>query len=666
MLQSQHAQHDSAPQHAERRQHAQRAEHSMHTGFTATVSMTARCRQQSPESWNSNSSVVSHCCATVHSPEVTSSLSIHASLSPRKVSKAVKHGRQGELASQSALVTDQRHLQEQLPKQSSLVPDQRECVPAKVQLQQQLPKQSSLMPGQRECVPAQVQLQQQLLNQSSITIGQHKPAPSQLHPQLQEQLPTQASPYATQSPQPVTSHSVQLQVSRIVSAKSLSRASSIVATQQAVSRSSTTVRADAQSQLDSQRGGRKLSPPSLSQQQAAASSCTSPVQPAGQLQPVNSESSAGSTGQLSTQPAAGKQPVEPKPSSPAVLRRVSSQTTLTSQVRAGQGRARHDGRGAGRAQPPGPQAEAIAVPCSDSASRATDGSHTEGSGATQPQLTALPRSDSASSALRSVHHTDSCQAQPQQQQQTDADPSTGGSCRQPAAPPTASTQRPQLRNEVGSGSAHRPQLQNAMHNGSRSSSMQLNLQSDLGVQQEVSVSPLGSSNSTSRLFPQSSFTAPQDSQQPDRLSRQKLLLFSCSAQQDIVAQPECDQDHGVSRAEGLRAEGLALLQEQSQLALATHGSCSELSREGLEEDNCRLRHALAAIEQQLGMIRNQQVTESSVNHHMLIYCRLVCSHKMVPLPPIDLLILVCSDTLVARNLPLCPVPINLLLLACSP
>ena len=614
MLQSQRAQHETAPQHAERRQHAQRAGHSMHAGFTATVSMTAWCRQQSPESWNSNSSsgrIVSHCCATVHSPEVTSSLSIHANLSPRKVSKAVKQDRQGELANQSALMTDQR------------------------QLQQQVPKESSLMPGQRESLPAQVQLQQQLPNQSSIAIGQHRTAPAQ---QLQEQLPTQAFPCATQSPQPLASHSIQQQVSHTVTAKSLSRASSIVAAQQAqqaVSCSSSTVPAEAQ------REGPKLPQPASSPQQVEGVSCTSPVQLAEQLEPVCSDSSAGSTGQLSSQTTTGKQPVEPKPS---VLRRGSSQTPLTPQVSAGQGRARHDGRGGSRTQPSGPQAELVVVPRSDSASSAgrgahTEGSaghgaqpegssghgaqpeasarhgaHTEGSSASQSQLAALPRSDSASSALHSMHHTDSCQAQPQPQQQTLPDSSTAGSSRQTAAPPTASTQRPQLRNEVGSGRAHRPQLQKGMHSGSNSSSMQLNSQSDLGVQQEVSPSPPGSSSSISRLFSQPSFTAQQDAQQPDRLSRQKLLLLSCSAQQGVAAQPECYQDNGVSRAEGARAEGLgaeglALLQEQSQLALATQGSCSELSREGLEEDNCRLRRALAAIEQQLGMIRNQQVTK---------------------------------------------------------
>lgn len=579
MLQSQHAQHECAPQHAERRQHAQRAGHSIHAGFTATVSMTARCRQQSSETWNSHSSVVSHCCATVHSPEVTGTLSIHATLSPRNGSKAVKHGngRQGELANQSALMTDQHHMQEQLP------------------------KQSLLMPGQRECVPAQVQLQQQLPNQSFITIGQHETTPAQLHSQLQEQLPMQASPCATHSPQHVASHGVQQQVSRTVSQKSLFRASSIVAAQQAqqaVSRSSSTVRADAHSQLDSQRKGPKLSRQTLSQKQAEAVSCTSPVQAAEQLEPVCSESSAGSTGQLLSQISAGSRPVEPKLSLPTVLSRVSSQSPLTNPVSAGQGRAWHDGRGAGRTQPPGPQAELSAVPCNDSTSSARHGphiegsarhgahpesiarheAHTEGSSAAQLQLTALPRSDSASSTVHSMHHTDSCQAQPQLQQLTDP----------------ASTQG--------------PQLQKGMSSGSRSSSMQVNSQSDLYTQQEVS--PPGSSNSIPRLFLQSSFTA----QQPDRLSRQKLLLATCSAQQDVAAQPECHQDHEVSRAEGLRAEGLgaeglALLQEQSQLALATQASYSELSREGLEEDNCRLRRALAAIEQQLGMIRNQQVTK---------------------------------------------------------
>ena len=58
---------------------------------------------------------------------------------------------------------------------------------------------------------------------------------------------------------------------------------------------------------------------------------------------------------------------------------------------------------------------------------------------------------------------------------------------------------------------------------------------------------------------------------------------------------------------GLYARTVALLQEQSQQALGVQPSYEELSREGLEEDNCRLRYALAAIEQQLGILTHQQV-----------------------------------------------------------
>lgn len=134
--------------------------------------------------------------------------------------------------------------------------------------------------------------------------------------------------------------------------------------------------------------------------------------------------------------------------------------------------------------------------------------------------------------------------------------------------------------------------------------MQLNSQSDLNVQQEVP--QLDCSSSSRRTLSQSSYATQHDALQHDRRSCHKLLQPSYSAQQ-VLLQPEFNSHHGASRAEGLRDEGLALLQEQSQLALATQGSCSELSREGLEEDNCRLRHALAAIEHQLGIIRNQQV-----------------------------------------------------------
>jgi len=59
------------------------------------------------------------------------------------------------------------------------------------------------------------------------------------------------------------------------------------------------------------------------------------------------------------------------------------------------------------------------------------------------------------------------------------------------------------------------------------------------------------------------------------------------------------------------AMGIALLQQQSQGALGVQPSYDDLSREGLEEDNCRLRYALAAIELQLGVLRNQQVNHEA-------------------------------------------------------
>ena len=637
-LETHQAQRMSAPQPAERRQRSQHAEHSRHPVFTATVSMTAKCRHQSTESCNSNSSIVSHCCATMHHSEVNSSLSIHASVSPRKSSKAVIPGRQGKVAEQSVLLANQH-----------------ESLPEQLQLQEQLPKQSSIMTGQHESVPAQLQLQEQLSKQSSFITGQRETGSAQL--QLQMQLPTHPSPEAApvptgicagpqgvlpvtmQPPQPVTSHSMQQPMSSIISSKSLSRASSIVAAPQAVSCSSSTVHAEAHSLRASQgevprvpQGDGQTQP----RQQAEADSCSTPAQPTQRPEPVCSGCNASSMGQPSSQAAAGREPVERKSPLPAVLRRASSETMLTnaSQVRAGHGgRLASAQQSAAQAQPatlPGsdstssarhkmhaessaPQLRPATLPRSDSASSATHGVQTEGS-ALQPRLAALAGSDSTSSARRAdctapqlqptavsgsgdassarhgMHNLDSCQVQPQSQQQAGLDTSREGS-RQQAVPSAAGTQRPQLRQE--------------MRIDSSSSSMQVNSQSDIGVQQEVS--QLDCSSSSSRPLSQSSCTTQQVALQPNRRSRHKLLQPSYSAQQEVL-QPVYSSHHGASRAEGSRDEGLALLQEQSQLALATQGSCSELSREGLEEDNCRLRRALAAIEQQLGMIRNQQVT----------------------------------------------------------
>lgn len=71
----------------------------------------------------------------------------------------------------------------------------------------------------------------------------------------------------------------------------------------------------------------------------------------------------------------------------------------------------------------------------------------------------------------------------------------------------------------------------------------------------------------------------------------------------------CSSSNSAQQAEQavFHARGIALLREQSQAALGVQPSYDDLSREGLEEDNCRLRYALAAIELQLGVLRNQQV-----------------------------------------------------------
>ena len=68
------------------------------------------------------------------------------------------------------------------------------------------------------------------------------------------------------------------------------------------------------------------------------------------------------------------------------------------------------------------------------------------------------------------------------------------------------------------------------------------------------------------------------------------------------------------------ARGIALLQEQSQMALGVQPSYDDLSREGLEEDNCRLRYALAAIELQLGVLRNPQVGHDALTHMRYAVC----------------------------------------------
>lgn len=165
---------------------------------------------------------------------------------------------------------------------------------------------------------------------------------------------------------------------------------------------------------------------------------------------------------------------------------------------------------------------------------------------------------------------------------------------------TASTQPPQLQKEMRRETAHRPQLQKKVRSDSTQRPQ---------LQKEM---PEDCSSCSEQPDSQLNLTVPQTASAADRSSslRPTVLQSSYRTLQETL-QPDKSEDQGVSRP-----GGLALLPERSQLALATQGSYSEMSRQGLEEDNCRLRRALAAIEQQLGMIRNQQVLQLAQTHHV--------------------------------------------------
>ena len=586
----QHAQRVPGPQHAEHRQRSQHAQHSMQAGFTATVSMTARCTQQSPESWNSNSSIVSHCSATVHSPEATSSLSIHASLSPRRQSKAVKHGRQEELAKQSATVTAQR-----------------ECVPAQLpeQLLEQLPKQSSRVRGQHESGSAQIQL----LPMHTSPYG--APFPTHISARLQEDLPDTTAP-----PQAGASNHVQQPVPLIASAKSLSRAASIVAAQQqAASRSSSTAS------------------PGLSRQASQYGV------PQGATGPGNAQlaASQGQMAQQAQQAASqGQMAALPRSDNASSARCGAPNERTASQPKPVAVPRSHSVSSARHVVPNGDSCQAQSEQQTESevcgpASRQRLLPKTQ-----QSQLQNEVSTSSTQRPQLQKHVSTGCTQQPQLQKHVSTvstqrpelqEQMSIGSTQRPQLQThvsTVSTQRPELQEQMSTGSTQRPQLQKNIRSDSASSSMQLGSQLDL---QEVSQPDC--SSSSRHTLSHSSHSAQQEVSQPDCSSSSRHALFkpSYSAQRDQDAlqprysaqqslQPQCSGSHGV-----LRAEGLALLQERSQLALATQGSYSELSRQGLEEDNCRLRQALAAIERQLGMIRNQQVTDLLPS---------ICSHLSVP------------------------------------
>lgn len=753
--QAQHAQQSLSicePQQAQRRQHAQR---SMQAGFKATVSMSARLRQHSTESWSSNSnstssSIVNQCSATIHSPEATGHMSIHATLSPKKQSQSARHSRQMQPASYSNAATGQQDLN---------------CISKQLQLQDKLPGQrsssssSSAWQQAESCTMTPVPCSAAPVH-ATTSAGLHQGAlPRAVQPlqaaevdRLEQGAPPQAIqpleaavvqglhqdvlPQALQPLQVVEAQGLHPPDLCIASLAAVTRASSIVNAQRAMSRSASTVINKA---APSHRQTMSLSG-SSAQPMILASSLAAPQVNSVSTQLPRSQS-VSSTGRPSSacqasHADAGDAQGQHGPAPQAALRRSSGPQALPAQ-HANQMVDADDHAGGGE-QEAGAEAN-LACTLQQQVQRVVSGisaetqelsSHLraeagvvpqpkprqqrqcqlvqEQDSKALPQLQAVPHSHEASRARPSAKQANSGSQRPGLSPSASAgsadssrepDHTKGGSLRpgsvhegssrtQQSPQSADGTAQQQLQRVASSdSSSQRPVLQfkrGAQHSMAqpKSTAQQAGVQPGYGSSQAVSQLKHTAEQTVLQAHCDPQPTEPQAVLQPGcltqqaecdyspcHLTQQSVLASGHNAQQAVL-NADCSSPHAARQAslqphplpeldysseldcssermtpQALQqpqlseqqalseldyspkhespqvslqhqysaqhrtspAEGLALLQEQSQLALAAQGSCSELSREGLEEDNCRLRQALAAIEQQLGMLQNQQV-----------------------------------------------------------
>lgn len=456
------AQQGQLVQHAQQDQHARKPQHSMHSGFITSVTVSARQRSTSPQPGHSHSSIVSPCSATVHSPEATSRVSIHATLSPGKQSGKSPAKGNAQLRSQGGLVSREEHrLSEQLVRQ----------LPSS-QVQQQLPEE----------LPQH--LQQQVL-----------------HLQPRGGQPTQVLTHDTTE----TGQQAQCRAEQD----------------------------HHQREPQSLPGSRTVS--QQLQQPARHSSTTPGLSGAGPGGPQPAASHAAADVQPSA-PAQGSALPQQAVSRTGSMERLQQLMLLT--------------RAAQHQQ------------------------HTSAATSTgTPSQETRPRPANVAAQLYP-----SCSGSTGSAGSTPSQPQTG-SPQRATSPPVSVDSMQQPVSDTGSGDRSQPQpVSCTVSSGS--------VQQRLAVQQQrvsctVSASsirqPLAHAQAVAHLQQQSA------SSSGSAVSTQGPASF---------------------------AGGIALLQEQSQLALGAQTSCSDLSREGLEEDNCRLRYALAAIEQQLGLMTRQQVSTS--------------------------------------------------------
>ena len=517
-VESCHVQHGHSKregQMAQMAQHAQQAQHTVQSGFTTSVTLSARMRQRS-NSPQPGHSITSQCSATVHSSEATSQVSFHATVSP---------GRQAQHSAHSIA---------QLLPEASLSHSQQQRLPA--QLLKQLPEHQMpqlLTPGLADQQNQTSEYQDQ---QGHISVCELPLASQDLNSLSRNAAQAPAVPQtAAAAAADGVDHQSRVCVLAERRVPAAGEQTSAVA-DRAESDHQPANSSPAMAVLQpAGRGG--------SQQQGAASLATHPSQ---QLSSgaVRTGAEQGRLPRARSVKAAGQ-----AVSRTGSLDRLQHLMLLTSHNQQQQQNLRlqqhqHQQDASGRSQ----------------ASSADKGLSGAALLAAQP---ALSRTGSPSKPP------------------SDTTPSQGSA-------------QGTLSQPVSTGSGQQCVSDGAASAYSHRRSVSPGNTQQRATQHQQSLARPGSIGSSQQ-------SPPYVQSLPRSMSTGSTQQAGSSASQGSAKQAQHAQQAG------LYARTVALLQEQSQQALGVQPSYEELSREGLEEDNCRLRYALAAIEQQLGILTHQQV-----------------------------------------------------------
>ena len=519
-VESCHVQHGHSKregQMAQMAQHAQQAQHTVQSGFTTSVTLSARMRQRS-NSPQPGHSITSQCSATVHSSEANSQMSFHATVSP---------GRQAKRSAHSVA---------QLLPEASSSHGQRQRLPAQLLKQHQTPQLLAPGPTDQQDPISHLRHQHQ---QGHISICELSPASEDLNSPSRSDTPAQApavpqaaaaaaagvqhQPRAAEQRKPAAGEQTSADVDRAESNYQPANISPAMAVLQPTGR-----------------GG--------SQQQGATSLTTHPSH---QL-PSDAVRTRAEQGLL---PRAGSLKVAGQAvSRTGSLDRLQHLMLLTSHNQQQQQNLRLQQQHQHQQDASG----------SDKASGADKGR----SGAAF--LAAQPASSCTGSPGKAPGDTSPCQGSAKGRLSQSVSSDSRSQCVSAGAASACSHRHPMSRSVSPGNTRQRAtqHQQSLTHSGSMSGSRH----SPPYVQSLPRSVSIGSTQQAASPASQGSAKQAQHAQQA-----------------------------------GLYARAVALLQEQSQQALGVQPSYEELSREGLEEDNCRLRYALAAIEQQLGILTHQQV-----------------------------------------------------------